>query len=92
MRLIRQVISLLLAFSMTTAIPQSAAPKPTELYAVSACPMDADTGRVLYDKNCDEVRAMASTTKIMTLVIALEYGNMQDTVTVSQYAASMPDV
>ena len=92
MRLIKQVISILLAFSMTTAIPQSAAPKPTELYAVSACLMDADTGRVLYDKNCDEVRAMASTTKIMTLVIALEYGNMQDTVTVSQYAASMPDV
>ncbi len=93
MRLIRQVISVLLVFSMATAsISYSAAPKPTELYAISACLMDADTGRVLYAKNCDEVRAMASTTKIMTLVIALEYGNLQDVVTVSQYAASMPDV
>lgn len=66
--------------------------KDNDLYALSACLMDADTGRVLYGKKCDEVRAMASTTKIMTLVIALEYGNPQDVVTVSQYAASMPDV
>lgn len=93
MKLIRQVISVLLVFSMATAsISYSAAPKPTELYAISACLMDADTGRVLYEKNCDDVRAMASTTKIMTLVIALEYGKLQDVVTVSQYAASMPDV
>ena len=66
--------------------------KSSELYALSACLMDADSGRVLYDKNADEVRAMASTTKIMTLIIALEYANENDIVTVSPYAASMPDV
>lgn len=66
--------------------------KSNELYALSACLMDADSGRVLYDKNADEVRAMASTTKIMTLIIALEYANEDDIVTVSPYAASMPDV
>lgn len=66
--------------------------KDNDLYALSACLMDADSGRVLYGKNVDEVRAMASTTKIMTLIIALEYGNAEDTVTISPYAASMPDV
>lgn len=66
--------------------------KSNELYALSACLMDADSGRVLYDKNADEIRAMASTTKIMTLIIALEYANEDDIVTVSPYAASMPDV
>lgn len=66
--------------------------KNNELYALSACLMDADSGRVLYDKNADEVRAMASTTKIMTLIVALEYANEDDIVTVSPYAASMPDV
>lgn len=66
--------------------------KSNELYALSACLMDADSGRVLYDKNADEVRAMASTTKIMTLIVALEYANEDDIVTVSSYAASMPDV
>ena len=66
--------------------------RDNELYALAACLMDADSGRVLYGKNADEVRAMASTTKIMTLVIALEYGNADDVVTISPYAASMPDV
>ncbi len=66
--------------------------KSNELYALSARLMDADSGRVLYDKNADEVRAMASTTKIMTLIVALEYANEDDIVTVSPYAASMPDV
>ncbi len=66
--------------------------KANDLYALSACLMDADSGRVLYEKNGYEVRAMASTTKIMTLIIALEYGNMEDVVTISPYAAGMPDV
>ena len=66
--------------------------KENDLYAISACLMDADSGRVLYDKNAREIRPMASTTKIMTLILALEYGNMEDIVEISEYAASMPDV
>lgn len=62
------------------------------LYALSAVLMDADTGRVLYEKEGYVERAMASTTKIMTCIIALEYGKLDDVVTVSRYAASMPDV
>lgn len=62
------------------------------LYALSAVLMDADTGRVLYEKEGYVKRAMASTTKIMTCIIALEYGKPEDVVTVSRYAASMPDV
>ena len=63
-----------------------------QLYALSAALIDGDTGRVLYEKNGYDVRAMASTTKIMTLILALEYGNIDDLVTVSDYAAKMPDV
>ncbi len=63
-----------------------------ELHAVSAALIDASNNRLLYGKNSDEVLPMASTTKIMTLVIALEYGNLDDVVTVSKYAASQPDV
>lgn len=62
------------------------------LYALSAVMLDGDTGRVLYGKDEDTSRPMASTTKIMTLIIALEYGNMDDIVTVSSYASKMPDV
>lgn len=63
-----------------------------ELYATSAVLMDAETGRVLYGKNADSPMAMASTTKIMTCILVLEEGNLEDEVKVSSYAASMPKV
>ncbi len=62
------------------------------LYACSAVLIDADNNRILYGKDENQVMPMASTTKIMTLVIALENGEMDDIVTISPYAASQPDV
>lgn len=62
------------------------------LYATSAVLMDADSGRVLYGKNADAPMAMASTTKIMTCILVLEEGNLDDALQVSSYAASMPKV
>lgn len=62
------------------------------LHAKGAVLMDGYTGRVLYGKNASTVMPMASTTKIMTCIVALEYGNPDDLVEVSAYAASMPDV
>ncbi len=62
------------------------------LNAKAAVLMDGDSGRILYGKNPEEILPMASTTKIMTLIVALENASMDETVTVSAYAASMPDV
>ena len=50
------------------------------LYARSAVLMDADSGRVLYEKNGYEHMPNASTTKIMTCILALEQGNLDDEV------------
>ena len=63
-----------------------------KLYAKAAVLMDADSGRVLYDLCGDEQLPMASTTKIMTLIVTLENADPEDTVMVSSYAASMPQV
>ncbi len=63
-----------------------------QLYAQSAVLMDADSGRVLYEKSGETILPMASTTKIMTCILTLEYGNTEDAVEVSSYAASMPKV
>ena len=63
-----------------------------QLYAQAAVLMDADSGRVLYGKNAEDVLPMASTTKIMTCILALEYGNPEEIVEVSSYATSMPKV
>lgn len=64
--------------------------KDLDLHAQSAVLMDSKTGRILYEKNKDEPLPMASTTKIMTCILALENGNLEDTVTVSQKAANQP--
>ncbi|MFV0344084.1 MAG: D-alanyl-D-alanine carboxypeptidase family protein [Anaerocolumna sp.] len=66
--------------------------KSLNLYAGAAVLTDAESGRVLYEKNGYKEVAMASTTKIMTCIIALENGNLSDKVTISKYAATMPDV
>lgn len=66
--------------------------EPTDLYARSAVLMDADTGRILFAKNAREQMPMASTTKIMTLLVTLENADLEGAVQVSSYAASMPDV
>jgi len=63
-----------------------------ELHAGAAALMDADSGRMLYEKNGYEKKAMASTTKIMTCILALEIGNPEDVVTFSKNAAAQPDV
>ncbi len=66
--------------------------KPLTLYAQSAVLMDADSGRILYGKNEEDILPMASTTKIMTCILALEYGNPEEIVEVSSYATTMPKV
>lgn len=63
-----------------------------QLYAQAAVLMDADSGRVLYGKNPEEKLPMASTTKIMTCILALEYGDPDQIVEASSYAAGMPKV
>ena len=55
--------------------------------ASSAILMDVDSGRVLYEQNADARMLIASTTKILTALVAIEEGNLSDTVTVSRQAA-----
>lgn len=70
----------------------AAAEEPAGLYSTGAVLMDGDSGRVLFSKSGDEFYSMASTTKIMTCILALELGKPDQVVTFSDYAASMPDV
>ena len=59
-----------------------------ELTAKAAIVMETSTGKVLYSRNGNERRYPASTTKIITLITALEYGNLDDTVMASPNAAA----
>ena len=60
-----------------------------DVSAHSAILMDADTGRVLYEKNPEEESLIASTTKIMTALVVLEQGNPEDVVTVPEAAVGI---
>ena len=63
-----------------------------QLYAKSAVLMDAQNGRILYGKNAVTQMPNASTTKIMTCILALEQGDLESVVTISERAAKMPEV
>ena len=57
------------------------------LTAKSAIVMDATTGKVLYAKDAESRRYPASTTKMMTLIVALENGNLNDVIEASENAS-----
>ena len=59
-----------------------------DIYSDAAILIDSKTGFVLYSKNSDEKKYPASTTKILTAIIALEKCNLDDIVTVSKSAIS----
>ncbi len=88
------LLQLFLAVSCASAV-YGASETPEELrqlYAQSAVLMDGDTARVLYEKNGYDFMPMASTTKVMTCILAVENASGEEIVQVSAYAASMPDV
>lgn len=60
-----------------------------EISASRAVLYEPKTDRVLFDKNKDEKSGMASTTKIITAITALENGNLSDVVTISKKAADV---
>ena len=65
-----------------------------DISSPSAVLMDAESGKILYEKNAHEQRACASITKVMTLTLVMEAVDsgkihMDDVVTASAHAASM---
>lgn len=90
-RIVAVLMSMLLSFLAILPV-RAQALEEGRLYAKAALLMDGENGRVLFGKNEEETMPMASTTKIMTCIVALENGNLEDEVTISAYAASMPKV
>lgn len=91
-RFLATFFAILLILESPAALFAGDAPKETELYAKSAVLMDADSGRILYEKNGHDAMANASTTKILTCILALENCDLDSRVTVSSNAASQPKV
>ena len=60
------------------------------LYAPSCILLDAPSGEVLLERNADDRMFPASTNKILTLLLALEYGNLDQVITIPKSAADIP--
>ena len=62
---------------------------PLKVSARNAIAIDAETNEVLWNQNGYEIVPMASTTKILTALIAINYGNLERKVTISKNASSI---
>ncbi|MBP2661300.1 MAG: Serine-type D-Ala-D-Ala carboxypeptidase [Firmicutes bacterium] len=82
----RNVILLFcLFFTLATPIANSSPPK---IEAQAAILIDAKTGQILFEKNSHIRNAPASTTKVLTAIIAIESGRLDEEVKVSARAAN----
>lgn len=76
---------LTVCISVATVFCMCAWATAPENTAAAAILMDADSGRVLYEKNAREERLIASTTKLMTALVAVEsHPDLQETVAIKK--------
>ncbi len=66
-------------------------PAPPEISAKAAALYDPETGQFLYEKDADRQLPNASTTKMMTAILALENSSLSEKVTISRRASTTPE-
>ena len=84
----KKIIALFIFSALSVTNMALAEPSPLNLTAKAAIVIEASTGEILYEKNANERRYHASTTKMMTIITALEAGNINDIVTASPNAVN----
>ena len=94
----KRILSLLFAATLLSAVSPAASAAGEEVALSLSCPsavlMEKETGAILYDQNAHQQLEPASVTKVMTLLLVMEAVDsgrvaLDDTVTVSSYAAGM---
>ncbi|MFC5531699.1 D-alanyl-D-alanine carboxypeptidase family protein [Cohnella yongneupensis] len=83
------LVSLIASAWLLPALPAAAAdlPEPPGNHAKGAALIDVASGRIIYSKQGDDPMLIASLTKIMTAIVAIEHGNLEEEVKVSVRAA-----
>ena len=74
------------AFADSICVLNGSSEEIVTLSADAAAVLDLDGGTAIYERNALERMNPASTTKIMTAIVALKYGNLADMVTVTDDA------
>ncbi len=86
----RRMIAVFLLIGLLGWQLSASASEPFRVAAKGAVLIDADSGRVLFAQNADQRLPMASTTKVMTTLLALENASLDEPVTAGRNAAGVP--
>jgi D-alanyl-D-alanine carboxypeptidase (penicillin-binding protein 5/6) len=86
MNLLKQILASTVLLTLLVVAGVASAEEP-QVVGESAILMDARTGQILYQKNANKKMYPASTTKMLTAIIALERSKLEDVVTVSEKAS-----
>lgn len=83
------VIIIIFALAINIFTENVLAASKLNINAIAAIAMDSESKSILFQKNSDMIIPMASTTKIMTALVALRYGNLDRKVEISKKAAAI---
>lgn len=84
----RAALAAFVAASLGATAPAPATAAPPAITAPSAAVIETSTGTVVYAKNANEQRGMASTTKLMTALVALDQAPLSTVYTAVDYGGS----
>ena len=90
-RAVRTLATLAILVAALPAAPAGAAARPDVGTAAAAIVVDGRNGEVMFAKNADSRRAIASTTKLMTALLALERARPREVFTAPPYHALPPE-
>lgn len=82
--MLKKVVIMFLILSMISILPSFSYAEKPSISAKAAILIDANTGEILFEKNMNDKMYPASTTKIMTAILAIENGNLDDKVVVDE--------
>lgn len=86
---IRCILAIVMVICIIAAMPLPAKAAPEGGTSSAAVVLETGTNRVLFESNPNAQMPMASTTKIMTALVALEYGNLDDKVVIPREAVGI---
>ncbi|MCA1320803.1 D-alanyl-D-alanine carboxypeptidase [Bacillus tianshenii] len=80
------IIASIVMLMFSIGIPQEAAAEQVGVSSRNAILIEQESGRVIFEKNAHDKQRIASITKVMTAILAIESGKMGEIVTVSERA------
>ncbi|MDF2503821.1 D-alanyl-D-alanine carboxypeptidase family protein [Clostridium sp.] len=86
---LNRIIISIISFCLINMITCNVYAEGINVDARAAIALDSKSKLVLYEKNSDMIIPMASTTKIMTALVTIKYGNLDKEVTISKASASV---